>query len=386
MNHSIGPQKMRLSGRAILTAVVTLMSLSLFYSTARGGDSWLMDRGDLAATGAIEQTLPQELEELWRFEAGDAVEGSVIVLNQSVIVATVDGQLHSVTLQDGRAEWKQETEAGFLASPTADSKMVVIGDLDGVVRAYDVAKGDLLWTHETDGEINAGAALVDELVLVTSQDGSLYGLDRKSGERRWTYTTGDQIRCRPTVVGGRTFLGGCDGSLHSIRVSDGTKAAEPMPLDGPTGSTPAVVGQMAVLPTHGGSVLAFDWEAGKQLWSYSDPERGQEYRTSAAMTKDIVVVASQNRQVFALDPKDGHALWSTPLRRRSDSSPVIAGDDVWIAATDGRLYRLGLVDGKEKWQYEIKGGFLASPAIAQGRLIVATDAGTVICFGGKEPD
>ena len=64
---------------------------------------------------------------------------------------------------------------------------------------------------------------------------------------------------------------------------------------------------------------------------------------------------------------------------------MIAGKDVWIAATDGRLIRLELDNGtEEKWSYEIRGSFLAGPAIAGQELFIADDDGVVRCFGGQK--
>ena len=113
-------------------------------------------------------------------------------------------------------------------------------------------------------------------------------------------------------------------------------------------------------------------------------KRQQEYRCSAAVTKDLVIVSSQFKQVDAISIETGKRKWRYTLKRRADASPVIAGDDVWIAATDGRLIRLGLNDGKEKWKFEIRGSFIASPAIANGRLYIPDEDGVLRCFGKKK--
>jgi outer membrane protein assembly factor BamB len=60
---------------------------------------------------------------------------------------------------------------------------------------------------------------------------------------------------------------------------------------------------------------------------------------------------------------------------------VIAGSSVVVAAADGRLIVLDLKTGAEKWLYEVKGAFIGSPAIAEGKIVVASDKGTVFCFG-----
>jgi outer membrane protein assembly factor BamB len=62
---------------------------------------------------------------------------------------------------------------------------------------------------------------------------------------------------------------------------------------------------------------------------------------------------------------------------------VIVGQRVFVGAVDGRFYALDLKTGKELWQYQAAGGFMGSPAVADGKLVVTTDRGNVYCFGAK---
>jgi outer membrane protein assembly factor BamB len=63
---------------------------------------------------------------------------------------------------------------------------------------------------------------------------------------------------------------------------------------------------------------------------------------------------------------------------------VIAGDRVFVGVGDGKLLALNIADGKIQWQYQASGGFVGSPAIADGRLVIANDEGVVYCFGAKD--
>lgn len=347
---------------------------------------WPFARGNPQGTGAVEIQLPEKLAERWRYEAGEAIDATVIVAEQTVYIADAMGGIHAVSLADGKLRWRAETELGFLAPPAVSDGLLVVGDIDGVVYAFDAKTGERRWTFTTASEINAGAMFYGDHVLVSSQDGNLYALKASDGSSVWTYETSDQIQCTPTIAGSRTFLGGCDGQLHTVDLTTGKAAAEPLPLGGPTLSTPAVVGDRAFLTTHGGLVLAFDWKSNKRLWEFDDPERNQEYRSSPAATEQTVVVASQFRKVIALDAETGEPRWSRMLRRFAEASPVIAGDDVWIAATDGRLYRFALSDGTPRWEYELRGSFQAAPVVVDGHLLVANDDGTVIAFAGASDE
>jgi outer membrane protein assembly factor BamB len=46
----------------------------------------------------------------------------------------------------------------------------------------------------------------------------------------------------------------------------------------------------------------------------------------------------------------------------------------------GRLAALDAATGKPAWEFDAGGGFVASPAIAAGHVVAASDDGTIWCF------
>ncbi len=317
----------------------------------------------------------------WEFKADEAFESTPAVADGRVIIADVMGKVYAINLADGNQLWKVDFDTGFLASPLIVAGAVMIGDVDGFLYCLDVETGKEKWRVETGGEINGSAAVYKENVLVASQDGILYCFKQSDGTLVWKYETEDQIRCSPNVVGDRTFLGGCDGRLHMVDLTTGQAAGEPLPLDGPTGSTPAVAGSTVVVPIMDGIIYAFDWQQQTALWTHQDDERPQEYRNSPAVAAEMVILSSQFKQVDALSLSTGKPLWRHTLRRRADASPVIDGNDVWIAATDGRLIRLDLKTGQPTgWEFESSGEFYAAPIIVDNQLLIADDNGVLRCF------
>ena len=61
----------------------------------------------------------------------------------------------------------------------------------------------------------------------------------------------------------------------------------------------------------------------------------------------------------------------------------MVGNSVFVGSADGRLYRLGLKDGEQQWSFEAGGAIVASPAVADGRLVIGNDSGQLYCFGAK---
>ncbi|WP_430453178.1 PQQ-binding-like beta-propeller repeat protein [Rhodopirellula europaea] len=401
---------------------------------------WPTSRGDFAATGARLKGVADELVLQWETKTAEAIEAAPVSDGKHVFVVDVMGGMEALELSTGESLWRHELDTGFVASPSlfvpqnisqaigavnvldagdlpegttpmtteqidawsaTQATVLVSGDVEGNVVAWDPASGEQLWKGLTDGEISAspsfyvlrrlGASGEIELqprALVTSQDGSLYCFAMKSGELVWKYETGDQIRCGASVGDGKTYLGGCDGGLHVVDLTTGKASRDAIPLGGPTGSTPAIRDGKLFVPIMDGVLYAFapqddSEEDGMPTWEYSDPDRAQEYRGSVAVNDDVVIVTSRNKTVDAIERSTGKLRWRVTLKRRADASPVIAGDDVWVASTDGRLLRLSIENGDEKWNFEIRGAFIGEPAIVGERLVIADDEGVVRSFGPK---
>lgn len=362
--------------------VVCLAALA--FSNFLCASDWPVARGNAASTGASSDQLPSEPELIWSLElGGTGFEGAPVVFNKTVFLGDVDGRFVAIDLLTGKIRWEKRFDTSFLAPAACIADRVFIGDADGNLRALKASDGSEIWSFTTQSQIDASANFFGQNLLITSEDGTLYCLNQKDGQLVWKYETGDQLRCAASLAGNLTFLGGCDGKLHIVDVELGKSAREPAPLEAPTGSTPAVDGDVAIVPTHAGDLFAINATTGKSIWKMRDPKLAQEFQNSVAVSQGLVIASSHNRRVFALDIKDGSKLWDVALRKRADNSPVIASDKVVIAASDGRIVMLDLKTGRELWLHEVKGSFIASPAIADNRIIVATDKGTIYCFGNK---
>jgi outer membrane protein assembly factor BamB len=372
-------------------------------------DHWPLARGNPSASGFVSHSLPSDLVVLWETKTTEAIEATPVVANNRVVVVDVMGTITTLDLDSGKILWQESYETGFVgaaailtqpansdsrataidqtgtkdSAPKDSLPLVYAGDVEGNVYCWSLASGKLKWKQTTDGQIDGSPSFFKNLVLITSQDGKLHAFDALDGKPKWQYESGDQIRCSPTIVDSETLLGGCDAKLHRIDLETGTAAGPAVALSGPTGSTPAAGDRNIVVPAMDGTVFAIKRSDFSIEWKYSDPDQEQEYRSDAAIGDRLVILSSARKSVDALSIEDGTRQWQYIPKKRSDASPVIAGEDVWLATTDGRLIRLSLADGTEKWTHEIRGGYVAAPAILQERLVVADDKGVVRCFGKK---
>ena len=56
---------------------------------------------------------------------------------------------------------------------------------------------------------------------------------------------------------------------------------------------------------------------------------------------------------------------------------------VHVGSDDGRFYLVSLKDGRELWSYEIGQPIDSSPAVADGKIVIGSNDGSVYCFGDR---
>lgn len=371
--------------------------------TVAPADAWPMARGCLAGTGASAATLVLPLAEAWHREFDGTAFGAVPVIGDgTVFVGDLDGTFRAVALADGADRWSfVAQDAGFPSAAAlgraGDVRLVVVGDDGGLVRAFDAATGAIRWTYETQGEISGGPTILETAagprVLVGSQDASLSCLALADGEVVWKHAIADQIRCSPTVArtsaGDRVFLAGCDGKLHVIDAATGAEQAA-VPIDGPTGTTPAVLRDRVFFGTEGGVFFGIDVVAGTEAWRAAAAASGQSYRSSAAIADELAIVGYRGKAIEAFATADGARAWRRPMRGRVEASPAVVtatGPDAAparlvaiVADAAGRIAALDAASGAPAWEFDAGSGFGAGPAIAAGHVVIASDDGILWCF------
>ena len=143
-------------------------------------------------------------------------------------------------------------------------------------------------------------------------------------------------------------------------------------------SSTAIHAGRAYLGTFGNEVLSVDLDTGAIRWRYAHAVRKFPFYSSPAVTDQAVVIGGRDKLVHALNPQTGQPLWTFAAGARVDSSPVIAGDYIYVGAR--ALIALALASGAEVWRFETGAAIAASPAIAADHLVIGATDGVLYCF------
>src|SRR5262245_45706066 len=112
---------------------------------------WPQFRGNPQLTGEAQDAPQPPLRVVWPFEAGEVVESSAAIADDTVYVGAQPGALFALSLANGAKKWKYAIEGDGVgeSSPAVADGVVYVGDLNGLVHAVAAADGKPIWTFKT---------------------------------------------------------------------------------------------------------------------------------------------------------------------------------------------------------------------------------------------
>lgn len=97
-------------------------------------------------------------------------------------------------------------------------------------------------------------------------------------------------------------------------------------------------------------LYALDATTGEERWLQS--LAGSIIYSAPAVERGLVVIGTDEGEIFALDTEDGAIEWAFQDANNIAASPTIHDGTVFISDSRGTLYGIGLGNGTEQWRYE----------------------------------
>jgi outer membrane protein assembly factor BamB len=307
-----------------------------------------------------------------------------------------------------RTAWSSDVGQGasklgrLTASPVVADGRVFTLDAAGLVTALSQT-GSVVWratlTPEKDKDYKAfggGLAAEGGRVFVATGHGIVAALDSQGGKKLWEKNIGSPIRAAPTVGSGRVFVLTTDGRTVALASHDGAELwvyrGLPERASLLIGSSPALDGEVVVVPYPSGEVVALRVESGTGVWS--DSLARTRTASSLGSMSDAASPSIDGGTVFAIghagrmiatEAKTGERLWSVNVP--GINTPYVGGNAVYVIDTGGQLIAMNRRDGKALWTTRLSGAkSWSGPLLAGGRLWLTSDTGKLVgvnATGGK---
>ena len=301
-----------------------------------------------------------------------------------------------------KAAWSADAGTGsskygkLTASPIVVGGKVFTLDAAGVVTAFNLSGGGQAWrvSVKPEGEKGAekgyggGLAADGGRLFVATGYGTFVALDPASGKKLWEKSIGVPMRASPTAAGGRVVAVTIDGEVVCVSEDDGAELWRYQGIGEKasiiTNVSPAIDGNMAVVPFTSGDVIGINMATGTPVWSESLAKT--RISSSLASMSDAGRPAIDNGTVFAVGHagkmiavslRSGERIWSISLP--GIQQPMVSGDNIFVVDTNGLLMAITRRDGKVQWTVKLAGNNIWSgPVLAGGKLWLTSAKGHLV--------
>ncbi len=143
------------------------------------------------------------------------IDSEPVIIGNDIYVATYQGRLASVALENGRITWTRDISS--YAGLTSDGKNIYITDDQSHVWALERSSGNSIWKQENlfARQVTAPATIGD-LVVVGDLEGYLHWMDKSSGQFvARTQVSKNPILAPPVAVEDIIYAYSSDGTLSA---------------------------------------------------------------------------------------------------------------------------------------------------------------------------
>jgi outer membrane protein assembly factor BamB len=304
----------------------------------------------------------------------------------------LNGALHqmwSVSAGEGSSKTGRVT-----ATPIVYDGRIYTLDAAATLSAFSLS-GSKIFSVSTkpEGEVGLGGyggglAAENGRLYIANGYGVVAALDPQTGKTIWMKNIDVPVRASPTAAGDRLYVITMDGRFYCLSGVDGSEvwSARGLPQTASlmTSTSPAVNGDVVVVPFPSGDIIAYKVSDGSAVWT-ENLSRTRQTSQIASMS-DAARPAIDNGTVFAVghagrmiaaQAKSGERLWS--LTVPSSQPPCVAGDTVYVVDTGGRLLALARSNGKTRWTMKLPDAkSWAGPVLAANTLWLVSNAGEVV--------
>lgn len=188
-----------------------------------------------------------------------------VLVGNTLIFGTPDGQLLAHYLAQNVALWGNTTEGAVIQSPVMVGNAVGAVSQTGHIIFVDKNSGSLLGRSRMYDGADCDPAASDSLMFVASRDHSLYAFAPMNNRPVWRKRTGSPLTWSPVYHAGTVWCSLPEEGLTAFFADSGSQRWSSKGVDG------------EVVGTRGGKLLV--WNGSKAF--LLDPERGDVYDTIA---------------------------------------------------------------------------------------------------------
>ena len=280
--------------------------------------------------------------------------------------------------------------SGMIAATTGSGEVILI----------NASSGKIKWRHSALGTISAPPAFDGKKIIVMTGGKQAVALEASNGRIAWqqsSNTTGTGIlgAGTPAISGNIVILPYSSGEVQGVSLDNGLQIWSHIISGKRRGSAagyvkavsgdPVVFNDVVYVGNGSGRLTAINITSGRPNWTIQEGTIGPVWLSGNAL-----FLITDQQSLKRLDRKNGSEVWSVSLpiyknaKRETGKfvhfSPVLAGNRIYVAGTDGLIRVFDPTTGSLINSISIKGKAASQVAVANEYMYVLSGSGKLIAF------
>ncbi len=363
-------------------------------SVARAAD-WPLFLNDARHSGAAAAPAAPPLTQKWTFNTDSTITTSPVKAGDLVFAGTRGGALHALDAYTGTTRWQYNAFDSIGGSPAVADGRVYFNSADGQFHCVDAKTGALIWRFTTSGQDLGTPTVANGVVYVGTgfPNNNLLALNAETGAWLWQVYVDQPILSAPAVKDGVVWIGAGNGIFYGIDAASGVVTSQVQTGGMVYFASPSILDSTAFVTggEYDRKIYAVSLQNGAALWSAEPVTDSNIVKTSSISSdngKIYISIGYPNHKTVAIDASNGNVLWQYNLGDGSSwnflSTPVVAGDVVFVGTQTGYLTALNSETGALVAQVSVGEGIVSAPAVADGMVFITTTSGKINAYVGTD--
>lgn len=389
---------------ALAGVAVVLPPATVNTDWSQGGGNAAKSNGHVA--------LAENPEQAWTVSIAGSTNrrrlASAPVIGGGIMVAVgTDGVVSAFDAATGARRWTYQMKvennlqsAVFGGGATYDGGRVYATNGVGEVAALDAQTGAEIWRVKPAGPLRGSPTVAFNTVFVMTQDNQIISLSAADGSNQWQ-ESGSSAQAgvfgvaSPAAGQGTVIAGYSSGELSAYRYENGrslwTDALSRTSISTEVGAltdidADPIIDQGRVYALgQGGRMAAYELVTGQRIW-----ELNLAGISTPAIAGEWIFTLTDDARLLAIARTTGKVRWISQLpqfgneKKKTDpifwTGPVLAGNYLWVASTEGQIYRVSVAEGSASLYRELKAAVSVAPIVANNTLYILDDYGVIHAY------
>ncbi len=304
--------------------------------------------------------------------------------HNTIYVTNYAGNVYAFNANTGAPIWHQDLKTNIISGVSVADKLAIVASADGKIIALNAVDGTVLWQKNIGNQALGLAAIAQGVVVLKTVADTVFALNAKNGQQLWEFNGSAPTLIlrggsQPKIIGSKVLIGFADGKLRAFSLHRGTLIWQ-QTIAQPQGGfaiqrmvditvEPKVNKGIVYIVTYQGNIAALEVNNGQIIWHHQLSSY-----TGMALASAYLFVTDTKSHIYSFSLEDGNVAWKqTRLEARTITAPALLDNYLIVGDAEGYIHWLSQSRGIFMARQHLSGSPIRSTPIVAGNNVYLLD-------------